>query len=449
MIEPTIKNLINKYAANGPRYTSYPTAVHFSENENKETLTRYALEQGKDCSLYIHIPFCKSLCWFCACTSEICLDSSKADEYLDLLDLEFSLWQKKSFVKRNLVQIHFGGGTPNFLTPKQILRLNEIIKKYFEKEEGKNCEFSVELDPRTLSQEKIEAFAQIGVNRASVGVQDSNEEVQKAINRIQSMEMNFFAFETLRKNGIAKINIDLMYGLPLQSLEKFEKTLNDAMSLNPDRIALFSYAHVPWLKASQKILERKKLPSVDEKVECFLSALDFFTKANYEYIGLDHFAKSDDDLIKARQAGTLQRNFQGYSTCANVDSFGAGLSSISQTKMSYRQNYKDMNEYANSLKSGILPIERGIVLNAEDDFRRKMIFSIMCNLKLDADSFADKELYMKIFNSARESLEDMQKDSLITLNGNSFTVTTTGRIFLRNIAMLFDGRQMSRHSSTL
>jgi len=446
-MESITKNLIKKYVANGPRYTSYPTAVHFSENENKKTLTKYALEQGRDCSLYIHIPFCKSLCWFCACTSELCLESSKADEYLDLIDLEFSLWQKKSFEKRNLVQIHFGGGTPNFLNPNQILRLNAIIEKYFDKDVL--CEFSVELDPRTLTKEKIEAFAQIGVNRASIGLQDSNAIVQKAINRIQPMEMNIFAFETLRKNGIEKINIDLMYGLPLQTIERFSKTLEDALSLNPDRIALFSYAHVPWMKVAQKILERKTLPSVDEKVECFLSALDFFTKAKYEYIGLDHFAKSDDELINARRVGTLQRNFQGYSTCANVESFGAGLSSISQTKMSYRQNFKDMAEYTNALKSGELPIERGIVLNQEDDFRRKMIFSIMCNLKLDTQSFADKELYAKIFDYARDSLEEMQNDSLVLLKEDSFEVTLVGRIFLRNIAMLFDGRQMARHSSTL
>ncbi|MBO7521083.1 MAG: oxygen-independent coproporphyrinogen III oxidase [Opitutales bacterium] len=333
-----LKELILKYETPGPRYTSYPAAPHFSPEADKAALAKKAVEIDSPRSLYIHIPFCKTQCLFCGCSSSVCTDVKKADEYLGLLEAELKLWQGAGLKKCALEQIHFGGGTPNFLTPEQILRLGKIIESYFEISCG--CEYSAELDPRTLTPEKVAAFAKIGVNRASIGVQDTNAEVQKAIARIQPQEMNLRAFEWLRNSGIQKINVDLMYGLPLQNSQNFKNTINDALALRPDRIALFNYAHVPWMKSAQKALEKYPMASAREKVELFECAMSAFKGAGFEYIGLDHFALPQDELISARKNGTLQRNFQGYSTRAGLESFGLGLTSISQTKDSYPQNRK-------------------------------------------------------------------------------------------------------------
>ncbi|MFI3291752.1 MAG: oxygen-independent coproporphyrinogen III oxidase [Opitutales bacterium] len=442
-----LKRLIEKYATSGPRYTSYPTAVHFVEEVDKTALVADALEASEEISLYVHIPYCASLCYFCACSSFMCADPSLLDNYLDMLEIELSLWREKGFSGKKLGQIHFGGGTPNILSPIQIGRLGSIINKYFEI--TSDCEFSVELDPRTLNLDKIKAFVDMGINRVSFGLQDTNEDIQKAINRIQPKEMNSFAFESLRACGIKNINADLVYGLPMQSVEVFAKTLDSVIELNPTRLALFNYAHVPWLKPAQKRLEKYGLPSIDEKLDCFIMAKERFEKAGYEYIGLDHFAKPDDELILAREADCLHRNFQGYSTRAGLDSFGIGLTSISETAGTYRQNYKDMKEYKASLQAGVLPIERGVVLTKEDSLRRKMIMSIMCKLGLDSKHFLLEPNYCKYFDAVRAKLEAMQADGLLVIDGYSFALTDTGRIFMRNIAMLFDGRQMARHSTTI
>ncbi len=443
-----IKDLIAKYETSGPRYTSYPTAPHFSTDAYKCKLESLALSSESALSLYIHIPFCKSLCWFCGCTSSVCKDPSLADSYIDLLQKELELWRDKGLSKRLVKQIHFGGGTPNFLTPEQILRVGSIIRKYFSVSD--DCEFSAELDPRTLTKEKVESFVKIGINRASIGIQDTNIEVQKAINRIQNQEQNIAAATWLREMGIEEMNIDLIYGLPLQTVDTFSKTLEDAMSLNPTRVALFGYAHVPWIKPSQKNLEKNPLPSPDEKVDIFVSAKNFFETNCFEYVGLDHFAKPDDALIVARKNGTLHRNFQGYSTRAGLDGFAIGLTSISETKTSYRQNFKLMDDYKNAIDSGILPIERGILLNGDDILRRGIIMDIMCSLKVDYGNYGVD--FKNTFASAFPKLEEMAKDGLVELNNSNFSVTDMGRLFLRNIAMLFDGRLASgtqKYSKTI
>ncbi|MBR4598376.1 MAG: oxygen-independent coproporphyrinogen III oxidase, partial [Opitutales bacterium] len=349
-----IKELILKYETPGPRYTSYPTAPHFSPETDKNELVKKAVQIDSPRSLYIHIPFCKTQCLFCGCSSSVCTDVKKSGQYLELLQKELELWQGAGLKKCALKQIHFGGGTPNFLPPEQILRLNEIIESFFEI--SQDCEYSVELDPRTLTLEKVEAFAKIGVNRASIGVQDTNAEVQKAIARIQPQEMNLRAFEWLRNSGIQKINVDIMYGLPLQNLQNFQNTIDSALALRPDRIALFNYAHVPWMKSAQKALEKYPMASPAEKVALFEMAMSAFKNAGFEYIGLDHFALPQDELIMARKNGTLQRNFQGYSTRAGLESFALGLTSISQTKNSYRQNLKIYEAYEACVKSGKLPV---------------------------------------------------------------------------------------------
>ena len=442
----TLKKLISKYATSGPRYTSYPTALYFSENASIAQLTSLA-KNDLPASLYIHIPFCKSLCYFCGCSSSVCSDLKKLDDYITLLQAELELWRDSGMPKRTLKQIHFGGGTPNLMTAEQTLRVGEIIKKYFDV--APNAEISCEFDPRTLTEQKVDAFLQIGLNRASIGVQDTNVDVQKAINRIQPQEMNLRFVQYFREKGIESINTDLIYGLPLQTPQTFENTLENLMQLSPDRIALFGYAHVPWVKPSQKILEKNALPTSDEKVELFVKAMHFFEDNGYEYIGLDHFAKPQDSLIKARENGSLHRNFQGYSTLAGLDTFAIGLTSISDTKTSYRQNFKDMQKYAESVKAGKLPIERGLILNSDDIVRRGIIMDIMCSLKVVYKNYGVD--FKNVFADSIARLAEFEKDGLVELSEDSFCVSKRGRLFLRNIAMLFDNRltNTQQYSKTL
>ncbi len=429
-----IAELVKKYESRGPRYTSYPTALYFSDSTSAKELEKAALDDDRDLSVYIHIPFCASLCRFCGCSSSVCTDSRKADEYIDALRLELGLWKAAGLGKRKVGQIHFGGGTPNFLTPEQIDRLNALIEEFFDKTE--DLEFSVELDPRTLTKAKVEAFARAGVNRASLGVQDTSDKTQKAVGRIQPQSMNLAAVEYLRDSGISKINIDLMYGLPFQNEDSFAKTLEDALALAPSRLALFNYAHVPWMKAAQKSLEKYGLPDAQTKVGLFTQAMKTLEGAGFEYLGLDHFALPGDELVLARKNGSLHRNFQGYSTRGELALFAIGLTSISQTADTYRQNHKDMPSYTKSLVEGRIPTARGIKLSAEDILRRSIIMDLMCLLRVRyADypcDFKDK------FASALEKLKEFQKDGLVLLNPDGFEITKTGRIFLRDAAMLFD-----------
>ncbi len=443
-----LRELIAKYETAGPRYTSYPTAPHFSADADKRRLAQLALGADSPASLYIHIPFCESLCRFCGCTSSVCRDPSKIDAYIELLRRELELWRDAGLTKRALKQIHFGGGTPNLPSVEQIGKIGELVRKYFSIDA--DCEFSAEFDPRTLTEDKVREFVKIGLNRASMGIQDTNPEVQKAVNRIQPQDTNAAAAKWLRDAGVAELNIDLIYGLPLQTAKTFEKTLEDALSLNPTRVALFGYAHVPWIKPVQKTLENFRIPAPEEKVEIFLLAKDFFEKNGFEYVGLDHFAKPDDPLIAARKNGTLHRNFQGYTTRAGLDTFAVGLTSISETKTSYRQNFKDMAAYENALSRGELPIERGIILDGDDIIRRGIIMDVMCSLKVCYGNYGVD--FKKVFESALPKLAEMERDGLVKTSPDGFEVEPLGRLFLRNIAMLFDGRLAKgaqRYSKTI
>lgn len=443
-----LRELIAKYETAGPRYTSYPTAPHFSADADKRRLAQLALGADSPASLYIHIPFCESLCRFCGCTSSVCRDPSKIDAYIELLRRELELWRDAGLPKRALKQIHFGGGTPNLPSVEQIGKIGELVRKYFSIDA--DCEFSAEFDPRTLTEDKVREFVKIGLNRASMGIQDTNPEVQKAVNRIQPQDTNAAAAKWLRDAGVSELNIDLIYGLPLQTAKTFEKTLEDALSLNPTRVALFGYAHVPWIKPVQKTLENFRIPAPEEKVEIFLLAKDFFEKNGFEYVGLDHFAKPDDPLIAARKNGTLHRNFQGYTTRAGLDTFAVGLTSISETKTSYRQNFKDMAAYENALSRGELPIERGIILDGDDIIRRGIIMDVMCSLKVCYGNYGVD--FKKVFELALPKLAEMERDGLVKTSPDSFEVEPLGRLFLRNIAMLFDGRLAKgaqRYSKTI
>jgi len=431
-------HLIRKYNQPGPRYTSYPTAPHFSADTDKAELAAQTADEDSDLSLYFHIPFCRSLCWFCGCTKIISTNQTKADHYLDVMEREIELFLPRMKPGRKVRQLHFGGGTPNYLSPEQIDRFSHFIHKHFEFHD--DAELSTELDPRTLTQEHIAAFRAMGINRASMGVQDVKPDVGKAVNRLQTDEQNRNALGWLRDAGITSCNLDLIYGLPKQTPESFEKTLHHILDYSPDRLAVFSYAHVPWIMPAQKILEAKHLPGPEDKLKMLESIIKILTSNGYHYVGMDHFAKDSDELAIAQKNGTLQRNFQGYSTHGGVEIAAFGMSSISQTSRSYRQNFKDITDYEQAIAADRYPIDRGIILTDEDVMRRDLIMSIMCQLRLDYTEKSEKHGIdvRKTFADSIAALKPMEDDGLVELREDALQVTEQGRLFIRNIAMSFD-----------
>ncbi|MFP4166915.1 MAG: oxygen-independent coproporphyrinogen III oxidase, partial [Opitutales bacterium] len=366
------------------------------------------------------------------------LDRGQADAYLDLLEKEVALFAEELGDRREAVQLHFGGGTPNFFGPEQIDRLRRLIERYFTF--TSDAEKSVELDPRRLTPEHIEAFARMGVNRASFGIQDCDPEVQQAIHRIQPHTLNEDAMRTLRANGYTSVNIDLIYGLPLQTPEQFGRTLDQVLELEPDRFAVFNYAHVPWMKPAQKLLERNPLPSPRTKLELLQLCIERLTAAGFVYIGMDHFARPEDELVQAQNEKTLQRNFQGYSTRSGVEICGFGISSISQGEYGFRQNLKDMTSYRQALEQDRLPMARGYLLTPEDRLRGDVIHRLMCDLSLDFDAFGKKHGvdFREYFSDALEQLDEAERDGLVVREPNALIVTERGRLFIRNLAMCFD-----------
>lgn len=438
-------DLISRYNRPGPRYTSYPPAVHFSEKVSRERLLAEIGSGQGPLSLYFHLPFCESLCWFCGCNTITTRNHGQADGYLDLLERELALTAEHlgagadGLCERPVVQLHFGGGTPNFLSPEQILRLGGMIARHFRF--APDAERGVELDPRRLSAAQVEAFAAIGMNRASFGVQDCEPKVQEAIHRVQSRRHNEQAMQWLRASGFESVNVDLIYGLPHQSPESFTRTLEEVLRLDPDRFAVFSYAHVPWLRPAQKNLEKGgALPGPQQKVELLSLVLRRLSAAGYRAIGMDHFARPQDELCRAQEQGTLQRNFQGYSTRADCEIVAFGVSSISQTPRSYRQNHKDLREYRAALEAGVLPLERGYLLSDEDVLRRTTIMQLMCNLELDYAAMSARlgVDFADHFAGALAALRPFADDALVTLEPDRLRVTPLGRWFIRNIAMCFD-----------
>ena len=441
-------DLIRKYNVPGPRYTSYPPATHFTDEVDKGALMesiRKNNETRRDLSLYYHLPFCESLCWFCGCTTMITKDHSRSENYLNHIDREMDLMREHLNPDRKVVQVHLGGGTPTFLQPDELRRLGNHIRERFQF--GERVEAGAEIDPRRITRDTIQALKDAGFNRASMGVQDHNPEVQKAIHRIQPYEMTRQAIDWLRECDFESLNVDLIYGLPYQTVDSFEKTLEDTLKLQPDRLAVFSYAHVPWIKPAQKILqERMELPSPETKLELLKLTIEKLTSEGYVYIGMDHFAKEDDELTVAQRTKTLQRNFQGYSTQEGVDIYAFGMSSISQSQDAYWQNLKELPDYCASVDEGKLPIQRGYILTEEDHLRRRTIMRLMCDLELDYANMS--ELLGLDFESTYaqelDSLKNMEEDGLIHKSATGLTVTELGRLLIRNIAMRFDGYQNER-----
>lgn len=435
-------DLVRKFNVPGPRYTSYPPATHFSEEFKRadwEThIARNNETAERDLSLYYHLPFCESLCWFCGCTTVITTVQDKSRVYLDYLEKEMDLMGEKIHPDRQVAQLHLGGGTPTFLTAEEILRLGQMVKSRFNIRP--DLEAGVEVDPRRLTEEKVQALAEVGFNRASMGVQDNNPKVQEAIHRIQPLEMTTQTVEWVRQYGFESVNIDLIYGLPYQTVESFEKTLDEVLELKPDRFAVFSYAHVPWIKPAQKILTDEILPTAEVKLELLKLTIEKLSANGYRYIGMDHFSREDDELTIAQQEHTLQRNFQGYSTKGGVDIYSYGMSSISQAEDIYWQNKKELPDYYADLDAGRLPLSKAYILTKEDGIRRQTIMRLMCDLELDYAAMSDLlELdFEKHFSSELASFDDLESDGVVERQSGKLVVTELGRLFIRIIAMRFD-----------
>jgi oxygen-independent coproporphyrinogen III oxidase len=440
-------SLVQKYNVPGPRYTSYPPATHFTDLvDQREVFAKLEANARteRDLSLYFHLPFCWSLCWFCGCTTVITTEQKASERYIQYLQKELELIGQKLNPRRKVIQLHFGGGTPTFLTPEEIRRLGELIHRRFEL--APDIEAGVEIDPRRLHRAHLKALREVGFNRASIGVQDHNPVVQKAVHRIQPFEQTLRVVEWIRAEGFASLNIDLIYGLPFQTPESFEKTLDEILLLAPNRFAVFSYAHVPWMKPAQKILADKTLPTPETKLQLLKLTIEKLTSAGYVYIGMDHFARADDELALAQKQKTLQRNFQGYSTRGGADIYAFGMSSISQADGIYWQNLKDLPAYAAALESGQLPFAKGYILTDEDQLRRQTIMRLMCDLSLDyaAMSQALGVDFARHFAAELESLADLSADGLVERSATGLTVTEAGRLFIRNIAMRFDAYNTAR-----
>jgi oxygen-independent coproporphyrinogen-3 oxidase len=438
---------IRKYNVPGPRYTSYPPAVHFKPGLSEEfvidRLRGNSLAE-RDLSLYFHLPFCQTLCWYCGCNTVITKNQTQSATYLSYLAKELRLMSRAVNPRRKVTQIHFGGGTPTFLLPAEIRALGDLVRSHFEI--GPDVEASVEIDPRRLTFDHIAALREAGMNRVSVGVQDFDPQVQAAVNRIQPFEQTREVVDWIRAAGFHSLSIDLIYGLPFQTADSFRKTLDLTLSLKPDRLALFSYAHVPWIKPAQRILKAETMPTAEMKFAILKLGVETLTREGYAYIGMDHFAKRGDELEIAQREGKLQRNFQGYSTRAGTDIHGFGVSSISQTQDIYWQNEKDLSRYYARLDEDKLPIANGYVLTREDQIRREVIMRLMCDMKLDFASMSaslgfDFANYFKRELSALQALE---ADGLVHSLPSGFDVTDLGRLLIRNVAMCFDGYLASK-----
>jgi oxygen-independent coproporphyrinogen III oxidase len=434
--------LVKKYNVAGPRYTSYPPATKFTDALKWSELAERILENNRDerdLSLYFHIPFCETLCWYCGCTTVITLNHGQGTTYLNYLEKEVAQMSTLLNPRRKVVQLHFGGGSPTFLNPDEIRRLGEIIHRHFNFAEG--YEAGVEIDPRRLTRDHIVALREIGFNRASLGVQDFDATVQEAVHRIQPQVMTEQVLGWVRELGFTSINFDLIYGLPHQTVESFNRTLDIVLSLQPDRLAVFSYAHVPWVKPAQKILEQKILPTPEVKLELLKMVIERLTENNrYVYIGMDHFARPADELAVAQSRKQLQRNFQGYSTRAGADIYAFGMSSISQIVDAYWQNEKNLLKYYAALDAGQVPLARGYLVTDEDKLRRETIMRVMCDLSLDYAAMSQRlgRDFRLHFEREIESLADFESDGLVRRSSTGIEVTDTGRLFIRNIAMTFD-----------
>lgn len=452
--------LVEKYDHPGPRYTSYPTAPQFHQAFAVDDYQRAVQDSNlaavpKPLSVYIHIPFCKSLCYYCACNKIITQKTHRAVEYLRYLKHEIFMQAALFDRTRKLTQLHLGGGTPTYLTGEQLADLMDCLHQAFDMDDSDDHEFSIEVDPRTISTEQVQSLRQLGFNRLSFGVQDFDPDVQAAVNRQQSEEQIYSLVAAARQAQFKSVSVDLIYGLPLQTVESFDVTLGKIIALRPDRIAAYSYAHLPERVRAQRLIRPADMPPPERKLELLELTIHRLTEAGYVYIGMDHFALPDDELALARANGTLQRNFQGYSTHADCDLIGLGVSSIGKVGDSYSQSVKELSQYYARLDQGLLPVHRGYRLSADDLLRREVISDLMCHGRIDFGKYEARHgiRFTEYFVDALAQLDEHVSDRLLEIHPDALVLLPQGHLMMRSAAMAFDaylgGEQKEQFSRTV
>ena len=451
--------LLRRFDVAGPRYTSYPTADRFVEAFDAETYGSWLAKRflggvSKPLSLYVHLPFCGSICYYCACNKVITRDRGRAAKYVRYLEREIDMCGELLAGGLDVAQMHWGGGTPTFLSHAELARLMAALRCRFNLEERSEC--SIEIDPRTLQTGSLELLRELGFNRISLGVQDFDPEVQRAVHRIQSEEQTLEAMAEARGLQFRSINVDLIYGLPRQHVIGFNRTLDKVIDSRPDRVALYNYAHLPAVFKPQRRINEADLPSAETRVQLLSLAIRRLTGAGYAYIGMDHFALPGDQLAVAQRQGRLQRNFQGYSAGPDCDLLGLGISAIGQMGPTYSQNVKTLEEYYDRLERSVLPVLRGVELTADDLVRRAVIQCLMCRFEVPIESIEIAHLieFRKYFAMELQDLEPFENAGMMTLDDKWLSVTALGRFFIRNICMVFDrylreGRERVRYSKAV
>lgn len=444
--------LLRRFEIAGPRYTSYPTADRFVEAFGPEDYQLWLAKRGtvgasgaSALSLYVHLPFCENICYYCACNKVITKHHDRVPEYLRALEHEADLVCASLTGGRRVEQLHFGGGTPTFLSMAELEQLVAMLRRRFDF--TTDGDYGIEIDPRTVAVTDMLALARIGFNRISLGVQDFDLAVQKAVNRIQSVEDTLAMIDAARIAGFKSVNIDLIYGLPRQSRESFQHTLTQVLAARPDRIALYHYAHLPERFKPQRRINEAELPSAEEKTGIMLDAIARLGEAGYAYIGMDHFARPDDELARAQREGRLHRNFQGYSTRPDCDLVALGVSAIGKIGPTYVQNVRDLDEYYDALRQNRLPVARGLVLDADDLLRRAVIMALMCQFAVSKEGIASAYMvdFDQYFRRELEELADFEAAGLVEFGDDWLTVTPKGRLLVRAIAMVFD-RHLKRNA---
>ncbi|MDT8387991.1 MAG: oxygen-independent coproporphyrinogen III oxidase [Thiogranum sp.] len=440
-------DLIRRYEGSGPRYTSYPTAMEFSPGVQAQDYMNWVRESnatGRPLSLYVHIPFCAHVCFFCACNKIITGNRNKAQPYLEHLYREIELQSALVDSARTVEQLHWGGGTPTFLSEQQMAELMGRLRRHFNLRDDDKGEYSIEIDPREVRDGTLPVLREIGFNRVSLGVQDFDPGVQKAVHRLQSAEQTLGAMREARELGFRSINIDLMYGLPLQTTESFSQTLDAVIDVRPDRLSVFNYAHLPERFKPQRRINVEELPSADEKLAILSLTIEKLTAAGYRYVGMDHFAVAEDELVLAQQNGTLHRNFQGYSTHSDSDLVAMGVSAISSMPAGFAQNTSVLEDYYSELEASRLPIVRGVAINDDDRLRGEVIQQLICNNTLDKAQIANQFGidFDRYFSAELAQLSEMEADGLVRLDTGRVDVSARGRLLIRNICKIFDQYRM-------
>ncbi len=435
--------LIRRYDKSGPRYTSYPTAVQFHEGfaeADYRAVAAQSNQQGGPLSLYFHIPFCDTLCFYCACNKIATKNRKHAVPYLEALFKEIEMQGALFDRSRKVDQLHWGGGTPTFISHEQMTALMAKSREQFNLHDDDSGEYSIEIDPREVKNDTIKLLRGLGFNRMSLGVQDFDPKVQQAVNRIQTEAQTFAVLDQAKAEGFLSVSVDLIYGLPFQSLEGFAKTVDKVIAAGPDRLSVFNYAHLPEMFKPQRRILDKDLPSAAEKLEILQMTNERLKQAGYVYIGMDHFAKPDDELAVAQREGTLYRNFQGYSTHAECDLVAMGVTSIGMVGNTYSQNVKTVETYAELINAGKLPVYRGVELDDDDLLRREVITRLICQFELDMGAIAQQFNidFSEYFAPEMEEIRQIESDGLLTIDGDRIRVLPAGRLLIRNVCMVFD-----------